>query len=81
MHALVAPSAAATHRPSLAGWLGALWGLAGVLLLLGFALYGGPAPLSAYPAEQRGAIEAERAAREPQAEPDASAATPARDRA
>lgn len=39
MHALVAPSAAATHRPSLAGWLGALWGLAGVLLLLGFALY------------------------------------------
>ena len=49
--------------------------------ILGFALYGGPAPLSAYPAEQRGAIEAERAARQPQAEPDASAATPARDRA
>lgn len=49
--------------------------------ILGFALYGGPAPLSAYPPEQRGAIEAERAARQPQAEPDASAATPARDRA
>ncbi|HMQ92908.1 MAG TPA: penicillin-binding protein 2 [Amaricoccus sp.] len=49
--------------------------------ILGFALYGGPAPLSAYPPEQRGAIEEERAARPPQSEPDASAAAPARDRA
>ena len=37
--------------------------------ILMHALYGGPPPLEAYPAEQRDAIEAERAARAPQAAP------------
>lgn len=30
---------ATTPRPSIAGWIGALWGLGGVGLLLGFAIY------------------------------------------
>ena len=48
--------------------------------ILGYALYGGPAPLSAYPPEQRGAIEEQRAS-QPPAEPDASAGSLPRDRA
>jgi penicillin-binding protein 2 len=48
--------------------------------ILGYALYGGPAPLDAYPPEQRGAIEEQRAS-EPAVAPDAQAASPMRDRA
>ena len=48
--------------------------------ILGYALYDGPAPLSAYPPEQRGAIEEQRASQPPVA-PDAQAASPVRDRA